>query len=249
MAATILRVIPEHLTPHDLVTYSRCPHEMELTHRHAAVVRPGDPAVEPEERDKRPGHHSLLFPPPLNHVTVFEGRLDLRPTDVLVYADEGEHGLPVMFAPEQIRTDPAFTVHGANLFDDELRLSGRPDFIVRRSALEVFPIEYKATHLFPGIRGFHGRTFDIIQVIVECRLVHAASGVRPYRGVLLYGDAAGSGDHEGWMEVEYGPAEENWLHYALQTIRSDEERAPIPSVNNCLNCSPNRLNLCHYATC
>jgi hypothetical protein len=237
----------EHLTPHDLVTYSRCPHEMELhrLHRHPT----GTPLLTdtlalpmaPPER------HSPLFLPASPRVTVREGRLDIFPSDSLVYVDEGEDDLPVLFPPEQVRLDPSYRRHGVNLIDDEFGLSGRPDLVVRRANGVPYPVEYKSTHLFVGYHEAHGRAFDVLQAIAECRLVHAVSGIRPTFGVILYGDANGDGGREGLVEVAYGDAEEHWLRGALGQIRADHARAPVPNERNCSGCEPNRSALCPSA--
>jgi hypothetical protein len=237
----------EHLSPHDLVTYSRCPHEMEL-HRalHLSVVT-GAPQLAKTPPDVVPLHQSPLFTPPLGHPKVFEGRYDVFAGDRLVYVDEGEDDLPVLFSPEQTALDPVFQQHGGTLHDDAFGLSGRPDLIVRTAAGALVPIEYKSTHLFVGYHEAHGRAFDAIQVIAECRLVEAVTGRRPSHGVVLYGDAAGDGMREGWVEVPYGDAEEHWLRAALAQIRGDTIRAPVPAERNCSGCEPNRLNLCPFA--
>ena len=244
MASLLAAAEPEHLTPHDLVTYSRCPHEMDLIHRWRAVEHGESPSAEPVKRAEM---HSPLLPPPIGHLKVYEGRIDLDPSTILVYLDEHERGLPLLFPPERVRPDPRLRVHGANLVDTELRLSGRPDFVVRLPDGTPVPVEYKSTHLFNGRLGWHGRTFDVIQAIAECRLVDAVLGERPPRGIVLYGDSAGHGDHEGWMEVEYTEAEERWLRYALAGIRSDDRRPPVPVDRHCAPCEANRDGHCRYA--
>lgn len=248
MLASPGAVALEHLTPHDLVTYFRCPHEMGLAHRLRAI-RLGASSVEatvPRE-GLVPVRHSPLLAPPMNGITVVEGRLDLDPRDVAVYLDEGERGLPVLFPPEQIRLDATLHEHGGNLIDPELELSGRPDYVIRRADGSLVPIEYKATHLFLGFHEAHGRAFDVVQAIAECRLVQARLGARPPYGLVLYGDASGEGRHEGWMQVRYGPSEEGWLRYALRQVRADRERPPVPAEGHCAPCEPNREGLCQYA--
>lgn len=237
----------DHLTPHDLVTYSRCPHEMELTRLRSAP----DVGILPAAvaQSKRAERTSPLLLPPLTHVSSHEGRIDLSPEDLLVYVDEHERGLPILFAPECIRLDPTLTRHGPNLVDGELRLIGRPDFVILRTDGNFVPIEYKATHLFPGHFGFHGRTFDVIQAIAECRLVQAVTGRTPPLGIVLYGDTFGSGDHEGWIEVPYTETEEHWLKYAVRQVRGDTERPPVPHERNCYSCQPNRDGLCQFSAC
>ncbi|MCI4336623.1 MAG: hypothetical protein L3K17_05440 [Thermoplasmata archaeon] len=254
MSAVVLplaRPVVEHLTPHDLVTYSRCPFEMELHHRQRAHSGPLSAASDLPLAAGAPLRHSPLFSPPHGAVRVFEGRLDLFDTDYLVYQDEGESEMPMLFPPERVRPDPKFRVHGANLQDDELGLSGRPDFVIRRAGGVTVPIEYKETHLFLGWKSLHleshGRGFDMLQAIAECRLVHVASGVRPPYGIVLYGDRGSEGEHEGWVEVPYGDAEEHWLKAALVQIRTDAARAPVPNERNCSGCEPNRDGLCRFA--
>lgn len=246
MAADLPRVGPEHLTPHDLVGYSRCPHEMELTRsrHHTAHGAPPPPVLTPA--NAVPERHSPMFPPPLGGVRAIEGRLDIRTEDRVAYSDPGEEDLPMLFPPERIGMASCFATHGVNLWDDELGLSGRPDLVIERGESYI-PLEYKSTHLFLGFHSPHGRGFDVIQAIAECRLVHAASGRRPPYGIVLYGDRDGDGAREGWVEVPYGPAEEAWLRAALVQVRQDRIRAPVPSDRNCPACEPNAAGLCRWA--
>jgi hypothetical protein len=237
---------PEHLTPHDLVTYYRCPHEMELQHtqhrQHAtgAAFAPITPA------HVRPLRHSPLLGPPMTSVSVVDGRLDIDESDKLVYLDD-EEGLPILFPPERVQLDPRFTTRPRNLVDATLGFAGRPDYVIERRDGTLVPVEYKSTHLFVGFHEVHGRAFDVLQVIAECRLVEAAFGRRPTMGFVLYGDASGGGEHEGFVQVRYGESEAHWLAYALASIRADAERAPVPSDRTCPHCAPNRLGLCAYA--
>jgi hypothetical protein len=237
---------PEHLTPHDLVTYFRCPHEMELAH--AAKARGVSGALGPVRTpdDVVPLRHSPLYAP-LGHLTVNEGRLDVGPRDRLVYEDEGEDDLPVLFPPERVALDPRFRTGPGNLVDPELGFAGRPDLIIERADGTLVPVEYKATHLFVGYHEAHGRYFDTVQAIAECRLVHVAFGRRPTHGIVLYGDQAGGGAREGWVEIPYGDDAEHWLRSALAQIRSDSVRAPVPAERNCGGCEPNADGLCRYA--
>lgn len=237
----------EHLTPHDLVSYFRCPHEMELSR--AAAHRPNGAPLGPVRTpaDVVPLHRSPLLAPPLGRIAVNEGRLDVFAGDVLVYEDPTEDELPVLFPPEQVRLDPRFTPHHTNFVDPTWGLAGRPDLVVRRAGGALIPVEYKATHLFVGYHQAHGRLFDTVQAIAECRLVEAAFGVRPTHGIVLYGDARGDGLHEGWVEIPYDAAEEAWLRAALAQVRADAVRAPVPMERNCGGCAPNADGLCRYA--
>ncbi|MGI0132292.1 MAG: CRISPR-associated protein Cas4 [Thermoplasmata archaeon] len=251
MSASSLVLQPEHLTPHDLVTYSRCPHEMELMRVRRASTHSPAPCVACTPLDVVPERHSPLFAPPAGHLVVNDGPLDIFAGDRLIYVDDGEKNLPVLFPPEQVAPDPQLRRHGVNLIDDELGLSGRPDLVVRRGNGSVFPVEYKETHVFLGYHDAHfenhGRTFDLLQAIAECRLVHAALGARPEFGVVWYGDRAGNGQREGWVQVPYTSAEENWLRASLKQIRADRVRAPVTSERNCGSCEPNRDGLCRFA--
>lgn len=242
---------PEHLTPHDLVTYSRCPYEMELAHVQRNSLHSPTALVACTPLDVVPERHSPLFSPPAGRLLVNDGPIDVATTDRLIYVDEGEANVPVLFPPEQVAPEPRLRLHGVNLIDDELGLSGRPDLVIRRGNGAVFPVEYKETHVFLGFHDAHfenhGRGFDLLQAIAECRLVHASLGVRPEFGVVWYGDRAGSGQREGWVQVPYTSAEENWLRAALRQIRNDRVRAPVPSERNCASCEPNRDGLCRFA--
>jgi hypothetical protein len=247
MLAPPAAVPAEHLTPHDLVAYFRCPHEMEL--EKARRTRGPDAALGPVRTpaDVVPLRRSPLLPPPAGSVRVNPGRIAFGPSDRLVYQDDGEDDLPVLFPPEQVRLDPSFRVGRENLSDPELGFAGRPDLVVSLGDRVLVPLEYKATHLFVGYHEAHGRLFDTVQAIAQCRLVEASFGRRPPYGIVLYGDAAGSGEHEGWVEVPYGEAEAAWLRYALRQVRADPLRAPVPAERNCGGCEPNGEGLCRYA--
>jgi hypothetical protein len=220
---------------------------MELLHaRHASLIG-GRPIVARTPLDVIPLRHSPLFTPPNLGVVVNDGRLDVAPDDCLVYEDEGESDLPILFAEGQVRLDARFKKPSDTLLDPILGLSGRPDFVIQHRNGDVVPVEYKSTHLFVGYHESHGRTFDVIQAIAECRLVQVAFGRRPTHGIILYGDVAGDGEHEGWVQVPYNDAEERWLRAAIVQIRSDGIRAPVPADRNCANCAPNKDGLCRYA--
>jgi hypothetical protein len=237
----------EHLTPHDLVSYFRCPHEMELGRSAHVQARTGTPGPVRTPADVVPLRHSPLFPPPLGHLVVNEGRMDVFDQDQLVYEDPGEDDLPMLFPSERIRLDPRFPDGHANLVDAEWGIAGRPDLVIRKGDGGFFPVEYKETHLFVGYHEAHGRLFDTVQAIAECRLVEVAFGRRPPYGVVLYGDRAGDGLHEGWVQIPYGDAEASWLKVALGQIRADGVRAPVPAERNCAGCGPNADGLCRFA--
>jgi hypothetical protein len=237
----------EHLTPHDLVTYFRCPFEMELaralhTQRTTGALGPVRTPL-----DVVPLRQSPLFSPPLGTLTVNEGRLDLFEGDRLIYSDPGEDDLPMLFPPEHVQIDPRFVNGHSTLVDPGWSFAGRPDFVVRQADGAVYPIEYKETHLFGGYHEAHGRLFDTIQAIAECRLVEVTFGRRPAFGVVLYGDESGDGVHEGWVQIPYGEPEQRWLKVALDQVRQDHTRAPVPALRNCGSCEPNAQGSCRFA--
>jgi hypothetical protein len=237
----------EALTPHDLVTYFRCPHEMELARASHHRLEGGMLGMVRTPADVVPLHHSPLFAPPLGHLLVNEGRLDLSEKDILVYEDEGEEDLPMLFPPDRVRPDIRFSGPRSTLADPELGLRGRPDLIIQRADGSLVPVEYKETHLFVGYHEAHGRLFDTVQSVAECRLVEAAFGRQVPYGIVLYGDQAGDGQREGWVRIPYGEAEQGWLRVALRQIREDAVRAPVPAERTCGGCEPNADRLCKFA--
>jgi hypothetical protein len=239
--------VAEHLTPHDLVTYFRCPYEMELSRAIHTRTATGGPGTVRTPADVVPLHHSPMFSPPMGRVVVTEGRLDLDDRDILVYEDEGEDDLPMLFPPERVKLDARFRNGGRTLVDRELELAGRPDLIVQRADGSLVPVEYKETHLFVGYHEAHGRLFDTVQAIAECRLVETAFGRKVPYGIVLYGDEKGGGLHEGWVRIPYGDAEQGWLRAALRQVRDDTVRAPVPAERNCGGCEPNAEGQCRYA--
>jgi hypothetical protein len=247
MLAPPVAVALEHLTPHDLVAYFRCPHEMELERARRHRGADGTPGAVRTPEHVVPLRHSPLLLPPLAASRVNQGRLAFSPTDRLVYEDDGEDDLPVLFPPEQVHLDARFRSGPENLVDPQLGIAGRPDLVIAMAGERLVPLEYKATHLFVGYHEAHGRLFDTVQAIAQCRLVEAAFGRRPPYGIVLYGDAAGDGQHEGWVEVPYGDAEAGWLRYALAQVRGDDVRAPVPAERNCGGCEPNSEGLCRFA--
>jgi hypothetical protein len=239
--------VADHLTPHDLVAYFRCPYEMELQRAIHARTVTGGPGTVRTPTDVVPLRHSPMFAPPIGHLVVNEGRLDLDDRDLLVYEDEGEDDLPMLFPPERVRLDARFRNGGRTLVDPELGMAGRPDLIVQRADGSLVPVEYKETHLFAGYHEAHGRLFDTVQVVAECRLVEVAFGRQVPYGIVLYGDEAGGGLHEGWVRIPYGDAEQGWLRAALRQVRDDPVRAPVPAERNCGGCEPNAEGQCLFA--
>jgi hypothetical protein len=247
MLAPPALAVPEHLTPHDLVTYFRCPHEMELARAMHTERLTGKLGPVRTPLDVVPLRQSPLFSPPLGAISVNEGRLDLFDDDRLIYEDTGEDNLPMLFPPDRVQIDPKFANGHTTLVDSEWGFAGRPDLVVRRGSGALFPVEYKETHLFGGYHQAHGRLFDTIQAIAECRLVEVTFGHRPAFGVVLYGDESGGGVNEGWVQIPYGEAEVRWLKLAIDQVRQDHTRAPVPALRTCGSCEPNAEGHCRFA--
>lgn len=246
--ATSSSTLPvEHLSPHDIVTYFRCPHEMELHRAQHLSWRTGQPVAARTPLGTPPSLHSPLGPPPGESSNAMQGRLIVSIHDQLVYEDPDETGIPALFPSEQNHAKAFLRDHGPTLMDNSWGLSGRPDLVVRRGDGSYYPVEFKETHLWEGYHEAHGRFFDILQVIAECRLVEATWGAAPRAGVVYYGDTEGSGERQGTVEVPYGEPQRAWLQRAMTLIRADRIRAPVPAERNCNHCEPNRDGLCKYA--
>ncbi len=237
----------EHLSPHDLVTYFRCPHEMELHRAQHLSWRTGQPMTPRTPDGTLSTPRSPLLPPPVGEPQVVHGRLDVGLNDVLVYQDPDEPSLPFLFPSERNHAHAFLHANSPTLADPAWGLSGRPDYVVRTPQGTFYPVEYKETHLFEDYPRHHGRFFDFLQVLAECRLVEAVWGSAPRSGFVYYGDSAGGGEREGWVEVPYAGPAQRWLEQALRIIRADRIRAPVPNPGNCTHCEPNRDGLCRYA--
>jgi CRISPR-associated exonuclease Cas4 len=81
------------------------------------------------------------------------------------------------------------------LYDPELRLTGRPDYLIRQHDGSLVPVELKAAKAPPEPHEGH-----ILQLAAYCLLVESAMGVRPAYGILQYKDRAFAVDYT--MELE-----------------------------------------------
>lgn len=112
------------------------------------------------------------------------------------------------------------------LFDPELGLTGKPDYIQEQGGLPI-PIEVKT-----------GRTPDapydshIFQVAAYCYLIHKTYGKRPPYGIIHY--------PERNFAVDYTPELEAALLDLIADIRIAERRASVSRSHNqpgrCLRC-------------
>ena len=176
MLAPLTTPISEWLTPHDLVTYFRCPHEMELVRSEHLRANGGPVPSVRTPADVVPLRHSPLFAPPLGHLVVNEGRLDLTEKDILVYEDEGEDDLPMLFPPERVRPDVRFGGGHATLSDPVLAMRGRPDLIIQRGDGSLIPVESQGNA--PLCRLPRGPREDVRHDPSRCRVSAGRSGLR-----------------------------------------------------------------------
>ncbi len=106
-----------------------------------------------------------------------------------------ESGLPqgkVIYADRQ-------TWYGNSdvLYDTELRLAGKPDYLVQQEDGRIVPVELKSGRApnmpWPG---------HVLQLMAYCRLVETAYGLRPTHGILQYRDHAYAVDYTAALEAD-----------------------------------------------
>lgn len=82
------------------------------------------------------------------------------------------------------------------LYDAELDLVGRPDYLIKRRS-EILPVEVKS-----GAAPSQPHTSHVLQLVAYCRLVSATFGSRPRQGVLKYADRAVAVDYSRRLELD-----------------------------------------------
>lgn len=96
------------------------------------------------------------------------------------------------------------------LYATELRLAGKPDYLVQQENGEIIPVEIKSGRApdapWPG---------HILQLAAYCLLVEVNYGIRPSYGILHYNDEA--------FTVPYSSELEQDLFDILEEIRQDSE--------------------------
>lgn len=113
------------------------------------------------------------------------------------------------------------------LTDHELRLAGKPDYLVEQENGLIIPVEIKSGRApqipWPG---------HVLQLMAYCRLVEANYGVRPSHGILQYGDRA--------FSVDYTPTLEQDLLDTLEEMRADREANDVvrdhDDARRCVSC-------------
>jgi CRISPR-associated exonuclease Cas4 len=115
------------------------------------------------------------------------------------------------------------------LFSDALRLTGKPDYLVRQGGA-VIPVEVKS-----GPAPADGpRPGHVYQLAAYCALVEDAYGHRPDYGLIQYADQT--------LSVDYTPALEAELLELLDDIRAEAEVEDSARSHN----SPARCAACGF---
>jgi len=112
------------------------------------------------------------------------------------------------------------------LFDVQLGLTGKPDYLVEQNG-KLIPVEVKTGHTPEAPYDSH-----IFQVAVYCLLVQKTYGKRPPHGIIHYPD------HD--FAVDYTRELESALLDLLADIRRDERRSDVgrshDDVQRCRRC-------------
>ncbi|NJD58016.1 MAG: CRISPR-associated protein Cas4 [Anaerolineales bacterium] len=80
------------------------------------------------------------------------------------------------------------------LYDPKLRLTGKPDYLVRQGE-HIVPVEVKSRRAPASPHDSH-----IYQIAAYCLLVNHAYGVRPTHGIIHYSDKTFAIDFSGELE-------------------------------------------------
>ena len=113
------------------------------------------------------------------------------------------------------------------LYDPNLDLTGRPDYLVQRGRSRI-PVEVKS-----GRAPQRPHRSHVLQLAAYCRLVETTTGERPAYGILKYADSA--------YKLQYTHALQKDLLQILETIRKAQDSSPGRSHN-----SPSRCRACGY---
>jgi CRISPR-associated exonuclease Cas4 len=114
------------------------------------------------------------------------------------------------------------------LFDRELGLTGKPDYLVERDG-RLIPVEVKSGRAPQAPYDSH-----IFQLAAYCKLVESATGVRPPYGIIRYAGRS--------FAVDYTPQLESALLDLLAEVRRDERRDEVHRSHQ----EPNRCRSCGF---
>ncbi len=99
----------------------------------------------------------------------------------------------------------------ASLFDSELQLTGKPDYLVDNKD-GILPVEVKSSHVTDAPYDSH-----IFQLAAYCRLVEKTYGKRPPYGIIHYPTRT--------FAIDYTPELEQALIDLLEIIRQRTQQA------------------------
>ena len=116
------------------------------------------------------------------------------------------------------------------LYDPELGLTGRPDYLVEQSG-EIIPVEVKSGQVAAGPYDAH-----IFQLAAYCLLVQRSFGKRPSYGILHYSNRT--------YAIDYTHQLEKALLALLEEMRELDRRKEIDRSHE----SPARCSACGYRT-
>ncbi len=93
--------------------------------------------------------------------------------------------------------DGVWQAQRESLTSPTLRLTGRPDYLVRQSNGLIIPVEVKSAESPP-----HPHLSHVMQLAAYCLLVDEHFGVRPSHGILQYRDNAFAIDYTEELEAD-----------------------------------------------
>ncbi len=96
------------------------------------------------------------------------------------------------------------------LFNKELMLTGKPDYVVRAEDGSLIPVEFKSAKA--PVQPYDGH---VMQLIAYCALVESHFGKRPSHGIIRYDNKS--------FNIDYTPHLEDELLAVLEEMRFDLE--------------------------
>lgn len=137
---------------------------------------------------------------------------------------QASSGLP---AGRVVYSDTSQWYEAEPLFHPQLRLTGKPDYLVEEANGELIPVELKSGRAPTAPHEGH-----VMQLAAYCALVEEVYGLRPGYGIIQYRDKA--------FAVDYTPELENELYSLLVDMRIDLHERDLPRSHN----EPGRCSAC-----
>lgn len=105
------------------------------------------------------------------------------------------------------------------LFNKELMLTGKPDYVIRATSGGLIPVEYKSAKAPKQPYESH-----IMQLAAYCALIESHFGTRPDFGIIRYADRS--------FNIDYTSSLENNLLDILEDMRFDLQASDVPRNHN-----------------